>query len=258
MIATSAARTWSTAKCAASSSGTFGARKATRSPGAMPARTSAPARRPTSSAKRRSSSAARRRRQRSRRGRRAASLEQPRAASSDRGGPAARRPASRRFYTRFRRGAVNLGADANCDRGHSGVAARMRSSHVELRSSCSRARLALARRGLDGPDPNPVRVGWSGPRASDCSSQLGALDAGHRAAARAARRVTGTCGHGSARAAPSRRASAVRSGRKKPRERMRARSPNPEAATASALPGRWPRTGVLRHREESRSKTCGV
>ena len=43
------APTRSTAKCATRSSGTFGARNATRSPGATPARCSAPARRATSS-----------------------------------------------------------------------------------------------------------------------------------------------------------------------------------------------------------------
>ena len=50
LIITSTPRTRSTAKCAASATGTLGASTATRSPGSTPARASAPAKRPTCSA----------------------------------------------------------------------------------------------------------------------------------------------------------------------------------------------------------------
>ena len=237
----------STAKCATSSAGTFGASTATRSPGAMPARTQrageaadlvgelgvAPAQR-------------RRRRPRSCPGTRAACARAARAASADRSEPAARPGrASRRFYTRFQSAEHRM-----CERtvatvttGTADDGARCHARSRVTRSRRSRARLAPVRRGLDGPDPDPVRVVLGGSRAACFCARSGVGlrprcapgGTGLCAAAQAPREDPTCC---SARAAPSLRARRNRACNRHPGSGCE-RELNPEAATASALPGRW-------------------
>jgi hypothetical protein len=141
----------------------------------------------------------------------------------------------------------------------------MRSVGCEARS---RTAASLPARGSLWPagvwmvwTPTPSGWCWSGPRAS-ISMSSARLTRGEASRGLAARGIRFTMPlAGGAQREHAQRARTGRGAwlrRQKPRERMQARGLDPEAATASALPGRWPRTGVLRHREESRSKTCGA